>query len=143
MLLGRGACLRRAEKKYLSPMFFFLSLFSFRVYHNVPLLCIECYRLFLFPPWTLLFSSEWFPLVVSTSKTPSQQLHLDQNSSEAPSTPSHSPKNFLLGLFEMLRPRALTVTCSLSCGSHPSLFILVDGGDPFQSTFMLHISVKA
>jgi hypothetical protein len=66
-------------------------------------------------------------------KTVSQQLHLDQNSSEAPSTPSHSPKNFLFGLFEMLG--ALAVICFLSRGSHPPLFILVDGGDPSQPTF--------
>jgi hypothetical protein len=128
MLLGRGACLRRAEKEDLFPMFFF-SHFSFRVYHNVPLLCIECYRLFLFS-LDLAFFSEWFPLVIPTFKAPSQQLHLDQNSSDIPSTPSHSLKNFLLGLFEMLRPGALTVICSLCRGSYPSLFILVDGGDP-------------
>jgi hypothetical protein len=74
-------------------------------------------------------------LVVPTSETPSQQLHLDQNSSEVPSISSHSPKNFLLGLFEMLRPGALTVICSLCRGSYPSLFILVDGGDPSQPAF--------
>jgi hypothetical protein len=35
----------------------------------------------------------------------------------------------------MLRPGALTVICSLCRGSYPSLFILVDGGDPSQPAF--------
>jgi len=81
-------------------MFSFLSHFSFRVYRNMPLLC---YRLSIsFGPCFLSLNG-----FLSTSKTPSQQLHLDQNRSEALSASSHSPKNFLLGLFEMLWPELM------------------------------------
>lgn len=54
--------------------------------------------------------------------------------------PKPFSKEISLRPFEMLRPRALTVTRSLSRGSHPSLFILVDGGDPSQHVYAPHLN---
>ena len=51
--------------------------------------------------------------------------------------------SLIIGPFEMLRLGVLAESCSVSRGSCPSPFILVDGGEPSQPTFTLHISIKA
>lgn len=120
------------------------------MYHNVPLLCIECCRFF-FLSLDFVFVSEWSPfwsprpptrhfsnfisirtvqwLPLLPRRHPSSSISI-RSVQWLPLPPKGFSNKLLLNPFQMPWLGVLAAIYHLSRDSYPSMFILVDGGDP-------------